>query len=155
MVKRKDDRHEEEKNDDQQIYLARAMAFRSAIGIEIVFIQTHKVYTVETCCFTWPAIIIRFLYRNFGKACKVSQPNKKNATVAQNPPNPAIRNNTGLLTPRSFSLWFPRQMFRDFILASSTLWHQSNASVWQRFGRRTLAILDWFIWLQVSRLKSE
>jgi hypothetical protein len=60
-----------------------------------------------------------------------------------------------LLTSRLLSLWFPCQMFRDFILASSTLWHQSNASVSERFGRRTLVILNWFIWLQVSRLKSE
>ena len=56
------------------------------------------------------------------KTTKKFQPNRKKATMAQKPPNPAIKNNTGLFTSRLFWLWLPCHMFPIFTPASVTLW---------------------------------
>jgi len=45
---RHDNGREQEEYDDQKIDFLRAVAFRTPIGIEIVFIQTHSFSTMET-----------------------------------------------------------------------------------------------------------
>jgi hypothetical protein len=88
------------------------------------------------------------------KSYKEHQINRKNATVAQKPPNPAIRNKTGLLTSRLFCLWFPCHMFPDFILASS-ICYETVVSMAHRLNHGTSALSDWFIQVSVRMLNNK
>ena len=69
------DSQKHEKHDDQQINFLRALTFCSPEGIEVMFVQTHKLSTMETYRFTWPGRY-PFLNRHARKTYKVCSTKK-------------------------------------------------------------------------------